>query len=80
MTFKDFLVTIGFVNSRIDYYSQCIVCMKKLTGRQRIFCSNKCAVEYNLNSDLYEDRVNNPKIKITRKQFLDRSRNVKKTN
>ena len=42
------------------------------------FCSNKCAVEYNLNSDYYEDRVNYPKIKITRKQFLDRSRNENK--
>jgi hypothetical protein len=76
---KQLLKSLGIIEDKpINYYSNCIVCLKTLRGRQRMFCSSKHAVDYNMNSDLYEDRINDEDIIITRKQFFDRMRNVKK--
>jgi hypothetical protein len=78
---KQLLKKVGIIEDiPVNYYSKCIVCLTELTGRQRMFCSNKCAVEYNMNSDLYEDRIDNPGIIITRKEFFNRMRNKNDKN
>lgn len=63
---------LGFIEYKQEYFDSCVVCSKKLTGRQIKFCCNKCGALYAQSPKSYRNSEDKTE-RISKIEFQKRS-------